>query len=183
MDYFESVIKEYTSDFFAVYDLFFSNIVIISIAFILAIALCLILKGLYEQAVVLDLLWAAIVVLSAVFIMYITVISRIGSVVLDNPLENLVYDASFARSHMREIWGNVLLFVPMGAGIAVFVKSRYSIVITIFSGLLFSLCIELLQLFTRCGYFEIYDLLLNVLGTALGCLMRKLVTILSRPEA
>lgn len=175
MSFFSSIIKEFTSDFFTVYDIFFQNIVLISVFFILLVCLCLILKGLYEESIILNIMWAAIVIFTIAFILYITVISRIGAVILDNPLENLIYDIAFVKTHVREIWGNILLFIPFGAGVDVLLKSKHSVMITVFAGALFSICIEVLQLYTRCGYFEIFDVVLNCVGVAIGCLLAELI--------
>lgn len=175
MDLFRAIAIEYTSDFFTVYDIFFENIVLISIFFILLISLCLILKGIYEDSMILNIMWAAIVIFTVAFILYITVISRIGAVILENPLENLIYDITFVKTHVREIWGNILLFIPLGAGVDVLIKSKHSVIITVISGMIFSICIEVLQLYTKCGYCEIFDVVLNCVGMAIGCLLAELI--------
>lgn len=175
MDIAVSLLKEYSDNFFIIYDIFFENIVLISIAIILAILLLIVMKGLYENAFILDMIWAMIVVFSVVFILYITVISRIGQVNLENPMKHLIYSGVYDNTHFKEMWGNILLFIPLGASVKLHIKSKHPIVVTLFVGFIFSFCIEILQLFTRCGYFELFDLILNCAGMAVGCFASELI--------
>lgn len=66
------------------------------------------------------------------------------------------------------LFGNVLLFVPLGFLLPIlFVKTRrFSAIIT--WSILASLTIELTQLGTRLGYFDVDDLILNALGGVIG---------------
>lgn len=175
MDIAFSLLKEYSDNFFIIYDIFFENIVLISIAVILAILLLIVMKGLYENAFFLDMIWAVIVIFSIIFILYITVISRMGQVNIENPMKHLIYSGVYDNTHFKEMWGNILLFIPLGSGIKLLIKSKHPIVVTLFVGLIFSFCIEILQLFTRCGYFEVFDLLLNCAGMAIGCIASELI--------
>jgi glycopeptide antibiotics resistance protein len=64
---------------------------------------------------------------------------------------------------------NVLLFVPFGAALAL---SRLSTRRSILCGLVLSISIELAQLLVIPGRTaSVDDVLLNTLGTALGCLL------------
>ena len=69
---------------------------------------------------------------------------------------------------------NILLFIPFGYLLpSLFPRLRWWQVILL--GLAFSLCIELLQLFTRLGYADVDDLINNTLGAAIGWLCYKLI--------
>lgn len=65
--------------------------------------------------------------------------------------------------------GNVLIFVPYGFFIAVASRFR-GFFKTVCSGFLLSFGVEVFQLFTKVGSFDVDDLFLNTLGGALGFL-------------
>jgi glycopeptide antibiotics resistance protein len=66
---------------------------------------------------------------------------------------------------------NILLFIPYGfLGSLLFPKLRRFLP-GLLAGALASLCIETLQLFTGRGYFQIDDILTNILGTLIGMLL------------
>lgn len=74
------------------------------------------------------------------------------------------------KAVMLNIVGNVVAFMPFGFIVPeVWDKMNhwYSIM---FQGFLFSLCIELIQLVSRVGSFDVDDLLLNTIGALLGYL-------------
>ena len=77
-----------------------------------------------------------------------------GSMNLNIPIENLV--------------GNFILFIPMGIYLPYFIKklNKLSIYVTVMTLLLFG--IEVVQLVTRRGSFDIDDFILNMLGALLG---------------
>ena len=85
-----------------------------------------------------------------------------------------------ATYHENGIWmvlylvvGNVAWFVPFGFLLPVIwqkLKSYYTIPL----GFLLSLVIETSQFILKKGMFEIDDLVLNTLGTAIGCLIYKI---------
>ena len=72
-------------------------------------------------------------------------------------------------SYATEIVLNILMLVPVGFLLPVLVK-KY----VILYGFLCSLCIEVFQLVTKRGYFEVNDLLHNTLGVVIGFGMYKL---------
>ena len=72
------------------------------------------------------------------------------------------------RSVGVNIFGNVAAFVPFGFILPIVVSWMRSGGAIILSGFLTSLTVELLQLVTRVGSFDVDDLILNTLGTALG---------------
>lgn len=63
--------------------------------------------------------------------------------------------------------GNILIFVPYGFFISMASRARGFFKTLVFSmGL--SLCVEIIQLFTRVGSFDVDDILLNTIGGVLG---------------
>lgn len=73
---------------------------------------------------------------------------------------------------------NIVAFVPFGVFLPLLYKRCYNMKITTVTGFLFSLCIELVQMFGW-GVTEIDDLIANTLGVCLGycsyCLIRKVL--------
>ena len=63
--------------------------------------------------------------------------------------------------------GNILIFVPYGFFISMASRSR-GFFKTLFFSMGLSLCVEIVQLFTRVGSFDVDDLILNTLGGLLG---------------
>ena len=71
--------------------------------------------------------------------------------------------------------GNVCVFVPFGAFLpALFAKCQKLIAVMLFS-LELSLTVELVQLVTKVGSFDVDDLLLNTIGGILGFWMYKIL--------
>lgn len=75
---------------------------------------------------------------------------------------------------------NVLLFIPYGLLGAWTFKPMRRFMICTAIGAVTSLCIELLQLVTGRGFFQIDDIWTNILGTAIGFLLFRIFTIKSR---
>lgn len=74
------------------------------------------------------------------------------------------------KAVMLNIVGNVVAFMPFGFIVPeVWNRLNHWYTIT-FLGFLFSLCIELTQLVSRVGSFDVDDLLLNTIGASLGYL-------------
>lgn len=69
------------------------------------------------------------------------------------------------------IFGNIIGFIPMGYILPViFRQMRNGVLITI-SGFGLSLCVEVIQLVTKVGSFDVDDMILNTLGAAVGYLL------------
>lgn len=64
--------------------------------------------------------------------------------------------------------GNVLAFVPFGTFLPLLVRNTRSFWKTMLLGAEFSLLIEILQLFSKVGSFDVDDILLNTCGVCLG---------------
>lgn len=65
------------------------------------------------------------------------------------------------------LFGNILIFLPFGFFISMAGKTR-GFFKTLFYSLALSLCVEVLQLVTRVGSFDVDDILLNTMGGVLG---------------
>ena len=73
------------------------------------------------------------------------------------------------------VMGNVCVFVPFGAFLpALFAKCQKLVLVLLFS-LEFSLAVELVQLVTKVGSFDVDDLLLNTIGGMLGYWVYKIL--------
>lgn len=83
-------------------------------------------------------------------------------------------NAYLVRHCLTNLFGNVLLFIPAGLLIpAVFPKLRHFLAYFLLCLILIVL-VELAQLLTLLGSFDIDDILLNLLGMVLGFLVRLL---------
>lgn len=68
------------------------------------------------------------------------------------------------------IFGNVLGFIPFGLILPVISEKMQNGFLIILSGFALSLCVEVIQLVTRVGCFDVDDLILNTIGAAAGYL-------------
>jgi glycopeptide antibiotics resistance protein len=68
------------------------------------------------------------------------------------------------------IFGNVLGFLPFGFILPVILPKMDNIVLILLAGFSLSLSVEVIQLITRVGCFDVDDLILNTLGALLGYL-------------
>ena len=71
---------------------------------------------------------------------------------------------------LTNIFGNVLGFIPFGFILPVISGRMQNGFLIILSGFTLSLCVEIIQLVTRVGCFDVDDLILNTLGAAIGYL-------------
>ena len=112
---------------------------------------------------------AASLLIAYVFlVMSVTVLSR-GHRIENNTLLKpfwsymaLIYGKR-KYSIVTEIVLNILMLIPVGFLLPFLVKKH-----TILYGFLCSLCIEVFQLVTKRGYFEVDDLIHNTLGVVIG---------------
>lgn len=68
------------------------------------------------------------------------------------------------------IVGNVIAFAPFGFLLPLLEKRYRKIIYTTFLCLLFSLCVELVQMYLRVGIFDVDDIMMNTVGAILGYL-------------
>jgi len=71
--------------------------------------------------------------------------------------------------------GNVMAFVPFGFFLPVFVERCRKFLNTVFYSFELSLLVELIQLVTKVGSFDVDDIILNTIGGAIGYIVYKVV--------
>ena len=82
----------------------------------------------------------------------------------------------YGQSHswylfLINVVGNVVVFIPFGMFLPrLFTRCR-NILLTMLLSLEFSLAIEITQLLSRVGRFDVDDLLLNTIGGIMGCIL------------
>ena len=118
-------------------------------------------------AVVLGI-WAAVV-------LWLTVLGRevqFSSIKIKPPLESLlsVWKEIQTTGIRGNFFGNVLLFVPFGILFPTICVQRKGISAILAAGV-FSILIEIMQLFSRRGCFDLDDVILNIAGAAFGYLL------------
>ena len=67
--------------------------------------------------------------------------------------------------------GNVVGFMPFGMILPLICRNARGFFFITFSGFTLSLCVEVTQLMTKLGSFDVDDLLMNTLGAAAGYLI------------
>ena len=67
--------------------------------------------------------------------------------------------------------GNVVGFMPFGMILPLICRNARGFFFITFSGFTLSLCVEVTQLMTKLGSFDVDDLIMNTLGTAAGYLI------------
>ncbi|MDO4519020.1 MAG: VanZ family protein [Eubacteriales bacterium] len=71
-------------------------------------------------------------------------------------------------SVLINIFGNVVCFIPYGFMLPILSKEFRNGFLIVLSGFTISFAVEVIQLATRVGTFDVDDLILNTLGTVLG---------------
>lgn len=77
------------------------------------------------------------------------------------------YELPGIRS-FANLFGNVLIFVPFGMLLPMIHKASQNIMVLLANGFLFVLGIEVFQLFSAFGAFDVDDIMLNCLGVLIG---------------
>ena len=77
------------------------------------------------------------------------------------------------------LFGNILIFVPYGFFISM-AAVRRGFFKTLFYSFGLSLCVEVVQLFTRVGSFDVDDILLNTIGGVLGYILFVICNVIRR---
>lgn len=158
-------------DYNFLYRLFYKNAIEVSVAFVAVLVFLLLLKLIFRKSFIVEIIWMVYLVIFVFALIYITIISRMRSTPVSNPLIYFYMKKDFNKNDLKELIGNIVLFLPYGAGICILLKSRHPLVLTALAGLLTSMLIELSQLILQCGYIQISDLVTNTLGTIIGCIM------------
>lgn len=83
---------------------------------------------------------------------------------------NIHFFGTFSHVMSQNIYPveNILLFIPFGLLLPLVWKKGHSVLLYLTLGFLFSLLIELVQLLTGRGFFQIDDIMTNVIGTGIG---------------
>lgn len=79
------------------------------------------------------------------------------------------------ESVVVNLFGNVLAFVPYGMVLPMLSEKRRNIFLVTLLTFEFSLIIEVTQLLTKAGCFDVDDLILNTLGGVLGYILYKIL--------
>lgn len=77
-------------------------------------------------------------------------------------------DYSYKLNSVENLAGNVLVFVPLGFLIPLVAKEGENFFVMLLNAFVFVLGIEVFQLFSAFGAFDVDDILLNCLGASLG---------------
>ena len=93
-------------------------------------------------------------------------------ILAEGPRESLQYIHIGSPIAAREVFLNILLYIPMGYLLPFIIKPmRYSILACTAAGFLCSAATEYLQLRYRLGYFQLDDIINNTLGCLIGAML------------
>ena len=96
-------------------------------------------------------------------------IKRAGMVAFLLYIAALIYFLFF--SVVTNLLGNVVGFVPFGFILPLIVRRARGFFLITLSGFALSLFVEVVQLITKVGCFDVDDLILNTLGAAVGYIL------------
>jgi glycopeptide antibiotics resistance protein len=77
-------------------------------------------------------------------------------------------DYSYKLNSTENLLGNVVVFMPFGLLFPMLTENGKNFFVMLLNAFLFVLGIEIFQLFSAFGAFDVDDILLNCLGAALG---------------
>lgn len=84
------------------------------------------------------------------------------------------------ESFIVNIFGNIFAFSPIGFILPVISPDNRKLLNIMFLTLVFSFTIEILQLISKVGIFDVDDLLMNTLGGLIGYIFFKLVFLINK---
>ncbi len=84
-----------------------------------------------------------------------------------------VISTTIVLEFLKNFFGNILLFIPWGFLLPLYFKSLQTFKQFVRTTIIAILLIEVIQLFTMLGHFDIEDILLNVVGACIGFLCCK----------
>ena len=155
-------------------EIFVNRIIISGIAFAV---FCAVSIFLYKKHKFNKLQCGAAILLSLyiVVLLYFTVTGRYSH-------EEYGYEIQFFTSYrwffehngeqvLRQLLINFVMLMPVGFLLPVVIKAKYKYLITMALSLLLTVFIETMQLITKCGSFEIDDIINNFVGAVLGMLL------------
>lgn len=154
----------------------------IVLSLLLLIALCILSVVLYRSGKYDKIQLTAAIVLSVyvVLLLYFTVFGRYSH-------PEYTYQIYFFKSYrylfeqfdwqsVRQIIINIAMLIPFGFLLPVLMKNKHKYLFTILLALLLILFIEIMQMVMQCGSFEVDDVVNNLLGTAIGLLLYRLIS-------
>ena len=155
-------------------EIFVNRIIISVIAFAV---FCAVSIFLYKKHKFNKLQCSAAILLSLyiVVLLYFTVTGRYSH-------EEYEYQINFFTSYrwffkyngeqvLRQLLINLVMIMPVGFLLPVVIKAKYKYLITMALSLLLTVFIETMQLITKCGSFEVDDIINNFIGAVLGMLI------------
>lgn len=155
-------------------EIFVNRIIISVIAFAV---FCAVSIFLYKKHTFNKLQCGAAILLSLyiVVLLYFTVVGRYSH-------EEYEYKINFFTSYrwffkyngeqvLRQLLINLVMLMPVGFLLPVVIKAKYKYLITMALSLLLTVFIETMQLITKCGSFEVDDIINNFIGAVLGMLI------------
>lgn len=158
-------------------EIFMNRIIISAIAFAV---FCMVTVILYKcrrfdkaQSIAAILMSMYIVVL-----LYFTVVGRYSHEEYDYQI-HFFYSYRFLLEridfqNVRQLVINLLMLVPVGFLLSVIIKGKGNAIVLVLC-LLLTLFIESMQLLTKCGTFEIDDIINNMIGAIIGVLIYALI--------
>ena len=129
---------------------------------------------------------AILLSLYIVVLMYFTVVGRYSH-------EEYEYKINFFTSYrwffqyngeqvLRQLLINFVMLMPVGFLLPVVINAKHKYLITMALSLLLTVFIETMQLITKCGSFEVDDIINNFIGAVLGMLLYVLCSKLIKPK-
>ena len=129
---------------------------------------------------------AILLSLYIVVLLYFTVVGRYSH-------EEYEYQINFFTSYrwffeqngeqvLRQLLINLVMLMPVGFLLPVVIKAKHKYLITMALSLLLTVFIETMQLITKCGSFEIDDIINNFVGAVIGMLLYVLYSKLIKPK-
>ena len=122
---------------------------------------------------------AILLSLYIVVLLYYTVVGRYSHEEYDYQI-HIFYSYRFLLEqfdfqNVRQLVINLLMLVPVGFLLSVIVKRKGKYAIVLVLCLLLTLFIESMQLWMKCGSFEIDDIINNMIGAIIGVLIYALI--------
>ena len=155
-------------------EIFVNRIIISVIAFAV---FCAVSIFLYKKHKFNKLQCGAAIVLSLyiVVLLYFTVVGRYSH-------EEYEYKINFFTSYrwffehnggqvLRQLLINLVMLMPVGFLLPIIINTKHKFLITMALSLLLTVFIETMQLITKCGSFEVDDIINNFIGAVLGMLI------------
>ena len=155
-------------------EIFVNRIIISMIAFAV---FCAVSIFLYKKQKFNKLQCGAAILLSLyiVVLLYFTVTGRYSHEEYEYQINFFTSYRSFFKYNgeqvLRQLLINLVMLMPVGFLLPVVINAKHKYLITMALSLLLTVFIETMQLITKCGSFEIDDIINNFVGAVLGMLI------------